>query len=95
MSEESSPSDLWDIADEVIEVANRKAKETAIDTVSLSLLWAAARYNAFNVAKSVRTKDELMETREKAMDHFMEQYKTMLSEHLDEYINNYDEYMKG
>ena len=92
MSEDEIPPEFWSRADEVIAIANEQVKDSTIGKVSSSLLYAAARFNAFNVASSADDVDEMIKDKEEAIRYFTEQYRKMLLENLDEYIENYQEY---
>jgi hypothetical protein len=92
MSEENVPREFWDRADEVIALANKQVKESTVAKVSSSLLYATARFNSFNVANSASSKEEIQQDREEAIKYFVEQYKKMLEENLDDYIENFEAY---
>ena len=78
--EEISP-EFWENVDKFVALANELSHTFPIARVSASLLYAAARYNAFNAIVSDK---EIGENREKAIDYFCEQYRKMLAENLDE-----------
>ncbi len=90
MSDDKPDKEFWDRADEVIHLANRQCDSASIRKVSSSLLYAAARFNSFIVASSAKSAEELKEDKEKAVDYFVEQYKKMLVENIDEHINSYE-----
>ncbi|ABN61904.1 DUF3144 domain-containing protein [Shewanella baltica] len=92
MSDNEIPPEFWERADQVIAIANEQTKDSTIGKVSSSLLYAAARFNAFNVASSADSIDEMIKDKEEAIRYFTEQYKKMLTENLDEYIESYNEY---
>lgn len=94
MSDNEIPPEFWERADEVIALANEQVQGSTIGKVSVSLLYAAARFNSFDVASSAIDVDEMKKDKEEAIDYFMEQYKKMLIENLDDYIENYDKYTK-
>jgi hypothetical protein len=75
----------WDIADSFIQLANELAEKEPQSKVSSAMLYAVARYNAFIFAIS---SDNLLEEKEAAIEYFLEQYKKMLSENLDDHIQN-------
>lgn len=92
MSNEPVPPEFWERADKVIALANEQAKGSTIGKVSSSLLYAAARYASFNVASSANDVEEMKKDKEEAIKYFTEQYRKMLVENLDDYIDNYDKY---
>lgn len=92
MSKEKVPQEFWDRADEVIALVNNQVKGSTVGKVSSSLLYAAARFNSFNVANSASSKDEMKKDREEAVKYFTEQYRKMLGENIDDYIENFEKY---
>ncbi|GAA4501456.1 DUF3144 domain-containing protein [Pseudaeromonas paramecii] len=91
MTNEVSP-EFWQRADEIIALANKQAKECDVGKVSSSTLYAAARYNAFNVIASANDVEEMKNDKEEAIGYFVDQYQKMLTENLDEYIKTYVKY---
>ena len=92
MSNEGIPPEFWKRADQVIALANEQVKDSTIGKVSSSLLYAAARFNAFNVASSADDVEEMKRDKEEAIRYFTEQYKNMLIENIDDYIENFKKY---
>ena len=90
--EEGVSQEFWNRADEVIALANEQVKASTVGKVSASLLYAAARFNAFNVAHAAETVDEMRDDREGALKYFTEQYRKMIEENLDDYIENFEKY---
>lgn len=91
-SADGVPTEFWERADQVIAVANEQVKDSTIGEVSSSLLYAAARFGAFNIASSADSADELETNKDEAMKYFTDQYKKMLLENLDDYIENFEKY---
>ena len=92
MSDKNIPPEFWERADQIIELANKQVSGSEIGKVSSSLLYAAARFNSFNVASKADNVEEMKKDKEEAIKYFTEQYKKMLEENLDDYINNYEKY---
>ncbi|MCP5244946.1 MAG: DUF3144 domain-containing protein [Burkholderiales bacterium] len=95
MSDNEIPPEFWERADEIISLANVQVKGSTVGKVSASLLYAAARFNAFSVASSALDADEMKKDKKEAINYFVEQYKEMLIENLDNYIENFDEFTKN
>jgi hypothetical protein len=95
MSEDKVPQEFWDRADEIIALANKQVQGSTVGKVSSSLLYAAARFNSFNVANSASDLEEMKEDKEEAVQYFTEQYRKMLKENLDDYIENFELYKSG
>lgn len=79
-------------ADEFIAVANQQAAESAVDDVNTSILYSAARFNAFSVARSVETADNLQAEKQGAIEYFTQRYAEMLAQNIDEYISRFESY---
>ncbi|CAA6680160.1 MULTISPECIES: DUF3144 domain-containing protein [unclassified Lentimonas] len=62
--------------------------------VSASLLYSAARFNAWVTATGYSSGDEMKAQKEEVIDYFATEYIKMLEENLDEYIENFDEHME-
>lgn len=92
MSNNKIPPEFWERTDKIIALANEQVKGSTTGKVSSSLLYAAARFNAFNVASSAGDVEEMKKDKEEAIKYFTEQYKNMLIENLDDHIENFDDY---
>ena len=88
-------STFYKRADEHIRLSNSQVSEE-IDRgmVSASFLYSAARFNAYVSASSFNSSKELIEAKEATMKYFMEEYKNMLEENMDDYILNFSKYLK-
>jgi len=93
MSNKELSKEFWKRADEYIAIANNQAENEAVGSVGSSLLYAAARFNAFNVAYNVGGVEEMKKHKEDAIKFYMDQFKSMLTENLDDYITNYEKYI--
>lgn len=80
--------------DAFIKVANELTTEHETGKVSASMLYAAARFNAFIVASSAGSKEEADRNKVEAIEYFTEQYRSMLLANMNDYIDKYDEYLK-
>jgi hypothetical protein len=79
-------------ADEFIALANDQAGESSTGDVNTALLYAAARFNAFSVARVVEDADKLQAEKEEALRYFTERYRNLLEQNLDEYISRFENY---
>ena len=81
-------------ADAHIKLSNEQiSKEVSHGKVSASTLYAAARFNAWVTATGYSSRTEMAKGREETLDYFCEQYRVMLAENLDDYIENFEKYM--
>jgi len=72
-----------EVADEFINLANDLSDDWAMPFLSAAIMYAAARFNAFNFKSS----DGENDNREEAINYYMEQYGKMLRENMQE-MNN-------
>ncbi len=89
-------STFYKRADEHIRLSNSQvSEEISRGMVSSSFLYSAARFNAYVCASSFNSSKELIEGKEAAMAFFMKEYKNMLEENMDDYIQNFSKYLKS
>ena len=82
-------------ADEHIHLSNDQlAKEPGRGKVSASTLYGASRFNAWVSACSFASGEKMAKAREETVDYFVEQYRLMLEENLDDYIANFSSHMQ-
>ncbi len=93
MSTEAVDDAFWQRADEIINLANQQCDSVeSSDDVSASLLYATARFNAFLIASTAQSAGDIQSGKEDAVAYFTEQYRQLLMDNLDDYIENFDEY---
>jgi hypothetical protein len=81
-------------ADAHIHLSNQQVEKIGRGKVSASMMYATARFNAWISAKSHNTGEGMAESRAETIEYFLSSYRAMLEENLDEYIGNFDTYMK-
>ena len=69
-----------EVADEFINLANDLSDDWALPFLSAAIMYAAARYNAFNFQSTDGDTDK----REEAIRYYTEQYGKMLRENMQE-----------
>ena len=84
----------WDLVESIIENVNAACEEHELGLVNGALMQAAARFNAFYLAASSESRKDLKEDREGSVRDFGAEYKKMLADNLDDYIENYKVYMR-
>ncbi|GGY83605.1 hypothetical protein GCM10011613_30630 [Cellvibrio zantedeschiae] len=92
---EDTDEKFYNRADAHINLANEQLAEAARGKVSGSLMFAAARYNAWISATDLQSSKELQNRRDGLVEFFLNQYKSMLEHNLDNYIANYDDYVNS
>jgi hypothetical protein len=80
-------------ANALINLANDQCDTSHPNEVGASTLYAAARFNAFLLAKTTGSADNMTLEKERALDYFTDQFRKMMAENLDDFINNFDNYM--
>lgn len=84
---------FYNRADAVIHLANAQLDAAPRGKVSASCMYGTARFNAWITACGFSTAPELAEAREETVEYFVKQYRAMLEEHIDDYIENFSAYM--
>ena len=84
---------FWKLADSFINLANEHYEKESDGKVGYAMLYAAARFNAFIVASTAGHKQDLGEEKQQATEYFTEQYRKMFSENLEDYENNFEQYL--
>ncbi len=94
MSEEIRRDEqFFNMADAYIRLANEQCDDEKSGKVSMAMQFAVARFNAFIFASMCNSPEEFEKDRETAVKYFVSQYEEALKENLDDYQNNYTEYM--
>ncbi|MEJ2694529.1 MAG: DUF3144 domain-containing protein [Candidatus Thiodiazotropha sp.] len=82
-------------ADAHIHLSNDQISEEAgIGKVSASQMYASARFNAWVSACNCDSGKEMSEAKAETLEYFVNEYSRMLEDNLDEYIANFESYMK-
>ncbi len=87
--------EFFERADAYITLANEQAADATRGKVSASMMFATARFNAWVSASGTESGEELASVKEEALEYFVTEYRKMLEENLDEYIEHFDDYMKA
>ena len=87
---------FYERADSHIHLSNDQLLvEKGRGKVSASMMYATARFNAWVSACGFATSEEMSNAKAKTIEYFVEQYRLMLDENLDDYISNFGDYMKS
>jgi hypothetical protein len=84
---------FFERADAYITLANEQATTVSRGKVSASMMFATARFNAWVSASGTESGEELASVKDEALDYFLSEYRKMLEENLDEYVEHFDKYM--
>ena len=86
---------FYNRADAHIHLSNDQLKELdSRGKVSASMLFATTRFNAWVSACRYSSSEQMADAREETLKYFCEQYRLMLEENLDDYIQNFSKYME-
>jgi hypothetical protein len=94
MSDNTPGPAFWDRSNAVIYLANDQCATAPANDVGASILFASARFNAFNFAKAAGSSEGLAYDRERALEYFTEQFRNMMATNLDDFIENFDKILK-
>ena len=81
-------------ADEHINLANKQLQNESMGKVSASMMFSVARFNAWVSACGWDSGAAMASAKAETLDYFVEEYRKMLNENLDDYIDHFDEYMQ-
>ena len=84
---------FYDRADAHIALANEQCQDIGKGKVSASFLYGAARFNAYIAAINSASRERMQDEKENIVAYYLKEYEEMLIEHLDDYIQNFDNYM--
>jgi hypothetical protein len=94
MSNNTPGPEFFDRANALINQANDQCSATHPSEVSASTLYASARFNAFIVASTTGNAQTMALEKERALEYFTDQFRKMMVANLDDFIENYETYMK-
>ena len=81
-------------ADTHIDVANQQiTEEISPGKVSASMMFATARFNSWVTAVNSGNVIQMLDNKDDAIEYFVNEYRAMLQQNMDEYCENFDKYM--
>jgi hypothetical protein len=96
MAEELNVDDgFYDRADSFIHLANEHCANIGRGKVSASFMYGMSRFNAWVNATGFQSSEDMKASRQETIDYFVAQYKGMLEENLDDYIENFSRYISN
>ena len=93
MSNPSPGPEFWNRVNTLINTANDQCGSADPSEVCASTMYSAARFNAFIVARSTGSQQNLQLEKEQALAYFTDQFRAMMEENLDDFIENFEKYM--
>lgn len=100
MSESDSVSQdknqqIFDLVDALVERVNQATDDSLTPgDAHQALMFAAARYGAFIVADSSETKADFQQDKLDSRNFYMDQFRQLLNENLDDYLHNFNDYLE-
>ena len=83
-------------ADAHIQLANGHIGDTCPPAdATNSLMFASSRFNAWITAMGFKSAEEMKAGKTEVIDFFTTQYKHMLEEHFDNYVENFEQFITG
>ncbi len=86
---------FYERADAHIHLSNSQiTEEIGKGKVSASNMYATARFNAWVSACGWNSGQEMAEAKQETLEYFVSEFRKMLEENLDDYIENFESYMQ-
>ena len=84
---------FYERADAHIQLSNDQISGyVAKGKVSASMMYATARFNSWVSACGWNSAEEMAAAKEETIEYFLTEYRKMLDENMDDYINNFQSY---
>ncbi|RYF37185.1 MAG: DUF3144 domain-containing protein [Cytophagaceae bacterium] len=93
MSNNTPDPAFWQRVDAIVNVANNQINPAHPNDVGASAMYAVARFNAFILAKTTGSPENMKAEKERALDYFTGQFRLMLDANLDDFTVNFEKYM--
>ncbi len=91
---EPQEDQYWTLVEKLVEQANAECENLDPGVVNAAFMQAAARFNAFYIAASSESRNDLKEDKSHSIKDFSDEYKELLTANLEDYIENYKVYMR-
>ncbi|MEY4589372.1 MAG: hypothetical protein RL497_1448 [Pseudomonadota bacterium] len=93
-NDSDSEASFFTRADAHIFLSNDQLDSMHKEGVAASMLYASARFTAWLVASSFTGSAQMEESKTKAVEFFTERFRDMLTQNMDDYSTNFDQYIK-
>lgn len=90
----ATDDNFYNRADDHIKLANQQLGRVGMAPVGGSMMFAVARFNTWVNAYENKSRENLQRSRDEIIQESVAQYKKMLEDNLDDYIENFDNYMQ-
>jgi vacuolar-type H+-ATPase subunit E/Vma4 len=85
--------DFYKRADTHIHIANDQTEKVSRGKVSASMMFATARFNSWISACKAESGEDLLEGKDEIIEYFVNEYRKMLEENIEDYARNFGKYM--
>ena len=86
--------EFYERADAHIHLSNDQiTEEVGRGKVSASFMYAVARFNSYVTATGFNNQKEFSSSKDEAIDFFVSEYRKMLIENMEDYEENFNDYM--
>lgn len=85
---------FFDRADKHINLSNEQLSNATPGKVSASMMYSVARFNAWISACGFNSSEEMENAKKETIKYFVSEYEKMLTENLDNYIENFESFMQ-
>lgn len=92
MSDNMPGPEFWTRSNALVNLANDQCNDASPNEVSASTMYAAARFNAFLVATSTGSAQNMEAERERALAYFTDQFRKMMEDNFSDFITNFEAY---
>jgi len=79
-------------ADEHITLSNKQLDDATMGEVGASMMYSSTRFNAWISACGWKNSKDMADAKQRTIKYFVDEYKRMLTENLEDYIANFDTY---
>ncbi len=90
---EGLDDEFLELADAHIELSNDQLSETRAGRVSAAMLYGTARFNIWLTARGCDTAEDMETKREETIAYYVKSYQQALTDHFDDYVGNFADYM--
>jgi hypothetical protein len=93
MSNNTPDPEFWNRVNALINLSNDQCDVADPSAVGASTLYASTRFNAFIVARATGSSQNMKMEKERALEYFTDQFRKMMTENLDDFAENFDNYI--
>ena len=94
MSNNTPDPEFWNRVNALINLANDQCDSADPNAVGASTMYAAARFNAFILARITGSSQNMKLEKERALEYYTDQFRKMMMDNLDDFAENFEKYME-